>query len=204
MSEAMKDREAQGGPTTDGELVAAVLRGERKAFDVLVGRYQRRATELAYHLLNNMDDASEVVQEAFLRAYRKLHGLSAPEKFGSWLLRIVSNQALNYRRGRALRRMASLDILNAGVTADQHGEPSLPDLAAPTPAETASANELKLQIRQAIDELPEKQRLALVLFSIQRLPQKVVAETLNLSVEAVKWHVFTARKKLKEKLKDYL
>jgi len=197
----MKDAEGNRISATDGELVAEAVGGSAKAFEVLVYRHQRRATEVAYRLLSNMDDAMEVTQEAFLRAYRKLQSLSVPEKFGSWLLQIVSNQALNFRRGRALRYTVNLDRLHP---TDRPAELNIADPSAISPGAEASAKELKQAMRQAIDQLPEKQRLALVLFSIQKLPQKQVAEVLNISVEAVKWHVFTARKKLKEKFKDYL
>jgi len=186
---------------TDGALVAATLGGDRQAFDVLVGRYQRQATAVAFGLLGNVDDAQEVVQESFLRAYRKLSSLSSPERFGAWLLRIVSNQSLNFRRGRALRRTLSLHPVD---DSDDRPELTVADAGAGTPDQAAEAGELKEAIRQAIDELPETQRLALVLFSIQKLPQKQVAEILNLSVEAVKWHVFSARKKLKDRFKDSL
>jgi len=189
---------------TDGALVGAAICGDRSAFDVLVQRHQRRATALAYGLLGNTDDAQEVVQESFLRAYRKLTSLSSPERFGAWMARIVSNQALNFRRGRALRRMSSLD--DRGPADDRDGRASAgpTDGKTVTPDEAASAGELKDAIRRAIGQLPETQRLALVLFSIQKLPQAEVAAILGLSVEAVKWHVFSARKKLKDRFSEYL
>ncbi len=196
-----------GSQPTDAELVIAAAGGDRAAFDQLVGRHQRRATSVAYRLLSNIDDAMEVTQESFFRAYEKLASLSAPERFGAWLLRIVSHQALNRRRGRALRRMASLDGFSVpapGASDDGAGELNLPDGSAVSPAEEVSARELKESIRRAIDELPDKQRTALVLFSIEKLPQKEVAEILGMSVEAVKWNVFTARKTLKEQFRDYL
>jgi RNA polymerase sigma-70 factor, ECF subfamily len=151
-----------------------------------------------------MDDALEVTQESFLRAYRRLSGLSTPERFQGWLLRIVYNQALNFRRGRALRKTSSLDAISGAEQAEGRAELNLPDPSAPAPAQQASAKELQRRIERALAELPEKQRLALVMFSMQKMPQKDVAEALDISVEAVKWHVFTARKKLKEVLKDYL
>lgn len=193
-----------GSRRTDAELVIAARRGDRSAFDALVGRYQRRATAVAYRLLGNIDDAMEVTQDAFCRTYEKLAGLSDPTRFGPWLLRTVSNQSLNRRRRRAIRRMQSLDATGGGQESDEASEWNLGDPAAATPAEIASAAELKESIRAALDELPEKQRSALVLFSLEKLPQKVVAEMLNMSVEAVKWHVFTARKKLKERFREYL
>lgn len=202
MSPQWMDPKDEAVPSKDAQLVKAVLSGERSAFDELVRLYQRQATSVAYRLLGNMDDALEVVQESFLRSYRNLPSLSQPERFKSWLLRIVANQSLNFRRARALRQGVSLEYNN-----EDSGEPSemnRPDTSAVPAAEEASARELDRKIAAALDELPEKQRTALVLFSMENVPQKEVAQVLGISVEAVKWHVFTARKRLKERLKDFL
>ena len=173
-----------------------------RAFDELVRRYQRRAVAVAYSLLNHRDDAMEVAQEAFLKAYEKLNTLSEPGRFGHWLMRIVSNLALNRRRARALRKGESLQY--APPNGSERSAMSRPDKRAPSPLEAASAGELREQIRREIDSLPDVQRQTLVLFSLSGLPQQEVAEILGISVEAVKWNVFMARKKLKDKLKDYL
>lgn len=186
----------------DGELVRAARKGQLAAFDRLVERYQRQATAVAYRLLNNMDDAMEIVQDAFLNAFDKLESLSEPGRFGPWLLRIVSNLSLNRRRARMLRRAASLDA--ADEENSDRPELNLADERTAGPEAQASAKDVQRLIAKALDELPEMQRQALVLFSIQEMPQKEVAAILGCSVEAVKWHVFTARKKLKDKLKDYL
>ena len=184
------------------ELVQRVRQGDLGGFDELVRRFQRQATAIAYRLLNNVDDAKEVTQDAFLRAFDRLETLSDPQRFASWFFRILSNAALNRRRSRALRRMHSLD---GDASDDTDDAPRvLGDPHAATPLEEASGKDLERRIFSAIDELPEMQRQALVLFSIEKLPQKQVAEILNCSVEAVKWHVFTARKKLRETLADYL
>jgi RNA polymerase sigma-70 factor (ECF subfamily) len=186
----------------DTELVRAARKGELAAFDRLVERYQRQATAVAFRLLNNLDDAMETVQDAFLNAYGKLGSLSDQSRFGPWLLRIVSNLSLNRRRSRMLRRTASLETVESEV--EDRAEFNLPDASAIDPQAAASAQDVQRLIDQAMDELPEMQRQALVLFSIEEMPQKEVADILGCSVEAVKWHVFTARKRLKDKLKDYL
>ena len=186
----------------DAKLVAAARRGELSAFDALVKRYQRQATSVAYRLLNNMDDALEVTQDAFLKAYEKLDSLDKTERFGPWLLRIVSNLALNKRRSRSLRLQNRVS-LDAGDDGDG-GPIQVADKSAVAPDEAASATDMKRIMNQAIAELPDMQRKALIMFSIEQLPQKDIAKTLECSVEAVKWHVFTARKKLKERLKDYM
>ncbi|MBN1942916.1 MAG: sigma-70 family RNA polymerase sigma factor [Phycisphaerae bacterium] len=186
---------------SDRELVLLARKGDLAAFDELVRRYQRRATAVAYRLLSNRDDAMEVAQEAFLRAYDRLKTLDDPAKFGSWLLRTLSNLALNRRRARALRRAASLDVAMEDETA--FGE-NRPDGRTPTPLQQAAGRDMRLFLRDAIDRLPDEQRQALILFSIEKMPQKQVAEILQCSVETVKWNVFLARKRLKIVLRNLM
>src|SRR5438128_586171 len=99
---------AQVGPT-DGQLVTKVLAGDRGSFDLLISKYQRQAVAVSYRLLGNPQDALEVTQDAFLKAYSSLSTLQKPEAFGGWLMRIVSNLSLNYRRSRKLRQQLPLD-----------------------------------------------------------------------------------------------
>jgi RNA polymerase sigma-70 factor (ECF subfamily) len=189
----------------DAALVEAVCAGRRAAFDELVERYQRRAVSVAYRLLGNLHDALEVCQEAFIRAYRNLESLEDQERFGSWLLRIVTNLSLNFRRDRAVGgQRVSLDDC---ILDDQ--PPRIRQLgdnaeASRNPGAELAAAELREIVQAAIAALPQQQRSALVLFSIEQLPQKEVAAIMNCTVEAVKWHVFQARKKLKSQLAEYL
>ena len=195
------------GPS-DGSLVEAVLAGRRRAFDDLVRRYQRQAVAVSYRLLGNSHDAQEVTQDAFIKAFSSLATLQKPEAFGGWLMRIVSNLSLNYRRSRKTRSQLPLDDLlgptessqqaqSAGGSSDwmsQRGDP----------VHLLASEEMGRKLQAALSQLPEKQRLAITMFTIEEMPQKQVAEALNCSVEAVKWHVFQGRKKLKELLKDHL
>jgi len=200
----------QPGQQEDADLVGRSLAGDAGAFEILVRKYERQCLAVAYRLLNNATDAQEVVQDGLLRAYRALGMLENRLIFGAWLLRIVSNLALNLRRSRARRPAVSLDDAPGarGGTQDNDSdsEPIGQLLAASQqrPEQELMTDELRGRIRRALDELPERQRTALILFSIEGRPQKEVAETIGCSVEAVKWHVFTARKKLKEKLADLL
>jgi RNA polymerase sigma-70 factor (ECF subfamily) len=188
---------------TDGQLVLRAAAGERTAFDDLIRRHQRQAVAVAYRLLGNTPDALEVTQDAFLRAYRGIGGLQKPEAFGGWLLRIVSNLSLNYRRNRKHRSTLPLDDLMGGdAGADGIGGDRLS--GGGDPLHRLQGQELGRRLQEALAKLPEKQRRALVLFTVEQLPQKDVAEQLKCSVEAVKWHVFQGRKKLREMLKDDL
>jgi RNA polymerase sigma-70 factor (ECF subfamily) len=196
-----------GGPS-DGQLVEKVLAGDRTAFDELIRRYQRQAVAVSYRLLGNSQDSLEVTQDAFLKAFTSLDTLQKPEAFGGWLMRIVSNLSLNYRRSRKTRTAVPLaEVLapQAGGQTEAHGGGSeWMSSGAADPVRGLEGKELGEKLKAALAQLPEKQRLAIIMFTIDEMPQKEVAEALRCSVEAVKWHVFQGRKKLKEILKEIL
>ena len=194
---------------TDGTLVEQVLGGRRQAFDELVHRYQRQAVAVSYRLLGNSHDALEVTQDAFVKAFSSLAMLQKPEAFGGWLMRIVSNLSLNYRRSRRTRQQLPLDDLLGPTEASQQAAAQTgggSDWMAQSgdPVHLLESEELGRKLQQALQQLPEKQRLAIIMFTIEQMPQKQVAEALNCSVEAVKWHVFQGRKRLKEILRDHM
>ena len=191
---------------SDGQLVRDTLAGNRRCFDQLIRRYQRQAVSVSYRLLGNTQDALEVTQDAFLKSFVSLATLQKPEAFGGWLMRIVSNLSLNYRRGRKTRSQLPLDDLLGKTTAEQAEAGGGSEWMARDidPVHRMESTELGGKLQDALDQLPEKQRLAIVMFTIEEMPQKDVAEAMNCSVEAVKWHVFQGRKKLKEMLKEYL
>jgi len=186
----------------DGELVLATLGGNKTAFDSLIKRYQRQAVAVSYRLLGNTNDALEVTQDAFLKSYRSLATLQKPDAFGGWLMRIVSNLSLNYRRSRKVRSQLPLDdLLESG---QDGGGGSEWMSRSGEPLRNLEGRELGERLQKALNQLPAKQRAALVLFTVEGLPQKEVAAQLKCSVEAVKWHVFQGRKKLKDLLKDLM
>ena len=194
------------GPS-DGQLVTQAVSGNRKAFDELIRRYQRQAVAVSYRLLGNSQDALEVTQDAFLKAFTSLETLQKPEAFGGWLMRIVSNLSLNYRRSRKTRNAVPLaEVLGpqAGEQTEAHGGSSEWMSRTADPVRRLEGKELGAKLKEALAKLPEKQRLAIMMFTIDEMPQKEVAEALDCSVEAVKWHVFQGRKKLKEMLKDLM
>ena len=197
-------REMDEASPTDGQLVTRALDGDRKAFDDLILRYQRQAVAVSYRLLGNTQDALEVTQDAFLKGFTSLASLQKPEAFGGWLMRIVSNLSLNFRRGRKTRQQLPLDDLlsNDSSTANNSGSDWMAQSG--DPVRKLESEEMGKKLQEALNSLPEKQRLAIVMFTIEQMPQKQVAETLECSVEAVKWHVFQGRKKLKEMLKELM
>ena len=207
--DALGPEPAEENPgAADAEAVNRCLAGDPGGFEQLVEKYNRQALVVSYRLLGNHDDARDAVQDAMVKAYRSLDTLERPAAFGGWLMRIVTNVSLNFRRGRRLRIAQPLD----GQVAEHLGNPAAADRPMPghgpdslaqsgDPSRVVEGRELGEALREALKQLPEKQRNALVLFTIEELPQKEVADRLECSVEAVKWHVFQARKKLKDLLK---
>ncbi|HOA74684.1 MAG TPA: sigma-70 family RNA polymerase sigma factor [Phycisphaerae bacterium] len=184
----------------DAAWVLAARDGSTEAFGKLAKAYERAAIATAYRLLGNSDDALEVVQEALLRAYRSLDRLQEPSRFGPWLLRIVSNLSLNARRSR--RGGVALDEQwGAEGMKGADGEPVVADTG---PERLAEGHELGQALDAALQQLPEKQRLALILFTIEGWAQKDIAALLDCSLENVKWYVFQGRKRLRELLGDAL
>lgn len=204
----MRERAAKAGlldddaaRREDAEAVAETLAGRTAAYDRLIEKYQRRAVAVAYRLLGNIEDAMDVCQEAYVRAFRSLASLQEPERFGPWLMRIATNLSLNYRRGR--RTHLSLTTDDEGVGAEDRTA-DLSPRGSHQASDSLVTGETEEAVSKAIESLPEQQRLALILFAVEQVPQKEVAEILQCSVEMVKWNVFQARKKLKELLNDYL
>jgi RNA polymerase sigma-70 factor (ECF subfamily) len=198
-------RSADDASPSDGQLVGRAVDGDRKAFDELIVRYQRQAVAVSYRLLGNSQDALEVTQDAFLKAFTSLGTLQKPDAFGGWLMRIVSNLSLNFRRGRKNRQQLPLDdLLGTSEPSTSNGSGSDWMAQSGDPVRRLESQEMGRKLQEALNELPEKQRLAIVMFTIEEMPQKQVAEALECSVEAVKWHVFQGRKKLKEILKEHL
>jgi RNA polymerase sigma-70 factor (ECF subfamily) len=173
-------------------LVMASQAGDRGAFDELVRLYQKRAMQVAVRLLGSADEAAEAVQAGFLKAYLNIKKLRDVEQFEFWLLRIVANAAVS--RARAAKRRAE----NIGI-----GD-CLEDRKNVSPPERQSSEELAKAVQRAMLKLSKKEARAISFFGLQNLSQREVAEIMNCSVEAVRWHVFNARKKLKVMLREYL
>lgn len=186
-----------GADSQEALWVLAARGGDSGAFGQLVRLHQRQAAAIAYRFLGNAADAADVAQDAFVRAYRKLEQLDDPSRFRSWLMRIVTNLSLNFRRGR---KAAAALTLEEGMDPPATGEGGEVGWS----EGSAAAEELKSRIDAAMLKLPESQRTALILFSVQGMPQKDVAEIMGCSIELVKWNVFQARKKLKDMLGDVI
>src|SRR6476646_9873789 len=172
---------------TDAELVQACLSGSREAFDVIVERHQRHVYQLCYRFAGNHEDASDLAQDVFLRAYRGLHTFKGNSAFSTWLYRIGVNVCLN-RLGSRAQKSTTLDA------ADR------PDFRAERADARLLRGERAAEVRAAIARLPKKQRAALVLRVYHDLPHDQIAEIVGTSVGAVKANFFHALANLKKLL----
>jgi RNA polymerase sigma-70 factor (ECF subfamily) len=169
----------------DERLVLACQRGEGEAFSGLVERYQRDVYRLCYRYVNNHHDASDMAQEAFLKAYRALPSFRGDSSFSTWLYRIAVNTCLNFRQARR----ASHEPLSD----------ALPDLATPV-GERMEEGERAAEVRAAVARLPEKQRATLILKLYHELTHEEVARILGSSVGTVKANLFHALNNLRKAL----
>ncbi|MBZ5651263.1 MAG: sigma-70 family RNA polymerase sigma factor [Acidobacteriia bacterium] len=187
-------------PSDDLALVHASKCGDVGAFEELVKRYDRKLLRIAHHLLHNREDAEDVVQEAFLKAFLHLDQFREDSKFSTWLIRITLNQSLMKLRKQRPAREVSID------KDFQSEEDSFPvDVAdwAPNPEELYRASELKGILRKTLQELGEGLRVVFVLRDIEGLSLAQTAEALSLSLTAVKARSFRARLQLRERLSKY-
>ncbi len=176
---------------TDAELVQACLAGRREAFDLIVERHQRHVYQLCYRFAGNHEDANDLAQEVFIRAYRGLKTFKGHASLGTWLYRIGVNVSLN-RVGSKTKHQALAPLLAVSDDRVASGEESA--------ADALLRGERAAQVRAAIARLPKKQRATLVLRVYHDLPHEQIAGILGSSVGAVKANFFHALNNLKKLL----
>lgn len=172
------------------ELVASARDGDRQAFDELVRVTHADTYTLAFRLTGDEEDARDVVQEAYLRAYRGLRRFRGDAQFSTWLYRITANCAATHLGRRTRHRHDSLD--QAAAVADPH-----PDR---DPQLRADADDLRGRLRSALDDLPARLRAVVVLRDVYDLPHEAIAAELGISESAAKVRLHRARNKLRDQL----
>jgi len=190
-SEAMQRVASQVGEVAseDARLVGAARDGDREAFARLFEKYRGPAYHIAYRLMSRRADALDVVQEAFTKAFAALESFRGGASFKTWFFRIVTNCSLDLRRSRSVRRAASLDAEAAAPLPSNRSD-------ADEPHHVAERHELKARIDDALAAIPETNRTAFVLFAIEGISYKDIAEILNISIGTVMSRIFYARQKL--------
>lgn len=184
----------------DLALVHACKSGDFAAFEKLVKRYDRRLFRIAQHLTHNREDAEDVVQEAFLKAFQHLGQFREDAKFSTWLIRIAMNQSLMMLRKRRTTREQSIDN---DFQSDDGNLPIDVEDWAPNPEQLYRATQLREILRATLQQLGPGLRLVFVLRDIEGFSLQETAEALGLSVIAVKARSFRARLQLRERLSKY-
>jgi RNA polymerase sigma-70 factor (ECF subfamily) len=169
--------------------------GDEEAFRALVERHSRALFRLAFRMTGNEHDAEDVVQEAFLKAYRRLGQFESRARFGSWLYRIAANCALDLLRVRARRDEASLD-----GPADPEAVPWEPAAAAPGPERVVFGAEVRRKVARTMSRLSPLERAAFVLRHHEGLSIAEIGEALGLDTNATKHSIFRAVRKMREAL----
>ena len=196
LTQAQIDARAQQR-TEDDELIREAQRGDRSAFDALVRQYEHQVLRLALHLTGSEQDAEDIYQEAFLKAYRYLGNFRFECSFYTWMYRIVTNLCLDQLRRRKTRREEST------VMTDAHGDELdlmasiSDDRAFSNPDRELSRKLLGEQIRQALDTLTPRERMVFELKHYQGLRLRTIGEMLHTTEETAKNTLFRATKKLR-------
>lgn len=185
----MRSADSQAIDDDDEDLVRACVAGDREAFDILVLRHQRQVYRLCYRFVGNHEDAAELGQDAFVRAYRALPKFERTAKFTTWLHRITVNVCLN-RLAVKRPRHEPLGSTEKTAAAGERADAAL------------LREERAARVRAAIARLPQKQRATLILRAYQELSHEEIAGILDSSVGAVKGNFFHALANLKKLLDE--
>jgi len=176
----------------DNEIIKSVLEGDINAFETLVTKYEKKVYALALRITGNPEDAADMTQEAFLKAYRNLSGFRGESSFSSWLYRICSNVCLDFLRSKARKPEASLTVENEEGEEEELNIPDLRD----TPEESLMSSLTRESIARGLETLSPEQREILLLREISGLSYEEISEQLSLELGTVKTRIFRARKKL--------
>ena len=184
----------------DQELVARVQQGDKKAFDLLVLKYQQKITNLISRYIRDPHEVLDVTQEAFIKAYRAIPKFRGDSAFYTWLYRIAINTAKNYLVAQG-RRPPSDDVeaevaeqMDVGVRLKETG----------TPENHVLTEEITMTVQRAIDDLPEDLRTAIVLRELEGMSYEEIANAMSCPVGTVRSRIFRAREAIDKKLSPLL
>jgi RNA polymerase sigma factor RpoE len=188
-------------PAEESELVERSRQGDMAAYDELVRRYQQRIYATVYHMTANHEDANDLAQEAFIKAYQALKSFKGGSSFYTWVYRIAVNKTINFLKQRKNRAQMSLNDLDVNAEHD-------PDLVAlisdKTPRREVNLSELQEKLNEAMQKLSEPHRLVVTLHDVQGLSHEEIAKIMECNIGTVRSRLFYARQQLQAHLSDYL
>ncbi|GAA6144149.1 RNA polymerase sigma factor RpoE [Thalassolituus maritimus] len=187
-------------PASDQQLVARVQKGDRRAFDLLVVKYQHRILSLVGRFVSDHAEAQDVTQEAFIKAYRALPSFRGDSQFYTWMYRIAVNTAKNHLISRGRKTPTQdIDLDDAAYFAD---EANMKDVE--TPDGLLQRDQLRKVVFDAIEDLPEELRRAVTLRELEGLSYEEIAEAMNCPIGTVRSRIFRAREAIEKKMRPLL
>jgi RNA polymerase sigma-70 factor (ECF subfamily) len=187
----------------DIRLMLRVRDDDAAAFSELVERFQHRLVGVMHHIVGNADEAEDLAQEVFLRVYRTRKKYTPKAKFSTWLFTIANNLALNSIRDKRRRPVMPLEVRDSGPLGPRPTENLAPTRDEP-PTHNLQQQELAEIIRNALEGLNERQRMAIVLNKFEDMNYADIADVMGLSTKAIKSLLSRARMKLREALQGYI
>lgn len=185
----------------DSQWVELAKTGDTVAFDKLVELYHSRIYTLTYQMTSNREDAEDLTQEIFVKAFEALPRFKGRSSFYTWLYRIGINKTINYRKKRNRHRPLSLDAMEQEVKQDERYH----DLSSKgSPLRNLSLSELQLKLNEAMQGLSEKHRTVVVMHDMQGIPHDEIAKVVGVSVGTVRSRLFYARRQLQADLWEYM
>jgi RNA polymerase sigma-70 factor (ECF subfamily) len=185
-------------PNDDFQLVEAFRKGDEKAFEELIRRYQRQVANLIYLTLGNREEVDDLAQEVFIRVYRSLHRFEHDASVFSWIYRITMNLCIDEIRRRKIKRTLSLEFFT-----DHTLERERQSKESSTAHDDLLLQEKKRMVSNALQRLSPLHRQIILLREYEDLTYEEIAKTLRISTQAVKSRIFRAREELRTLLKDY-
>jgi RNA polymerase sigma-70 factor (ECF subfamily) len=202
VTESSAQRRALRDP--DVRLMLEVREDSAAAFEELMLRYQGRLVTVLEHLVNNRDQAEDLTQEVFLRVYRARKRYVPGAKFSTWLYTIANNVASNALRSKSRRREVNLEVRESGPMGARPLEGMLQTSSGQIPARQLDKAEMRDVVRMALEVLNERQRLAVLLNKFEGMSYADIAETMELTPQAIKSLLSRARVNLRDVLEPYL
>jgi len=188
----------------DVQLMLRTKEGDEEAFEELVNNYQNRLIAVFYHMVQDQEAAEDLAQGALLRIYRSRHTYKPAAKFSTWLFRIAANLASNSRRSLGRRKEVPLSIRDSGPLGPRPQEKLFAEKSGLMPVRQLARSEVQSIVQDALQELNERQRMALLLHKFEGMSYADIGESMDMTPAAVKSLLSRAREKLRGKLEPYV
>lgn len=187
---------------SDNEIVKRVQQGDKEAYNILVLRYQHKVCDIAFRYVGNYVDANDVAQEAFIRAYCALNNFRGESSFYTWLYRITSNTAKSFiEKNQKMRHAANIDDLEFDLESSSDERSQL--VTHESPDSLIESEELQQVINQAVKELPDDLKRAIILREVEYMSYEDIAQVMKTPIGTVRSRIFRARQFIEERLVQF-